>query len=211
MCCLQGCVWHSSSANSPSTKMWKRRTKTDGKIWDWNVTSEEHGGEYLCDKLVRTVSLSQCTHTPGVRVASGQRSSQNEQLHLLACSDVPRPVEATLHPSAFAPRRMPAPGPVADPCRKPMMWQEGENGAVTFQVQNMIFWVAHPGAPIYRKVGTMSDWATPGWQRIGTLGTEAQDAEDPKDDIPDKWAFYLADEVLLKAEVEPGRPEPEWF
>ena len=35
-------------------------------------------------------------------------------------------------------------------------------------------------------------------QCIGTLGTEARDAEDPKDDFPDKWAFYLADDVLLQ-------------
>ena len=133
-----------------------------------------------------------------------RRGNQNEQLHLLACTDVPRPVEATLHPSAFAPRRMPAPGPVSDPSRKQMMWQEGENGPVTFQVQNMIFWVAHPGAPIYRKQGTMSDWSAGGWRCIGTLGTEAQDAEDPKDDVPDKWAFFLADEVLLQAPEDPN-------
>ena len=44
-------------------------------------------------------------------------------------------------PSAFAPCRMPAAGgPVADPSCKHMMWQEGENGPVTFQVQNMMFW-----------------------------------------------------------------------
>ena len=148
MCCLQGCVWHSSSANSPSTKMWKRRTKTDGKIWDWNVTSEEHGGVYLCDKLVRTVSLSQCTHTPGVRVASGQRSSQNEQLHLLACSCVPRPVEATLHPSAFAPHRMPAAGgPVADPSRWCVLGVDGSHSTGSWP----------------RCVGTLPPGETPIW------------------------------------------------
>ena len=88
-----------------------------------------------------------------------------------------------------------------------MMWQEGENGAVTFQVQNMIFWVAHPGAPIYRKVGTMSNWKAGSWQCIGTLGTEAQDAEDPKDDVADKWAF-LADAVLLNAPVLAQHAQP---
>ena len=199
MCCLQGCVWHSSSANSPSTKMWKRRTKTDGKIWDWNVTSEEHGGVYLCDKLVRTVSLSQCTHTPGVRVASGQRSSQNEQLHLLACDSVPQSVEATLDPSGFAPRRSCGAGHVADPSRNQMMWQEGENGAVTFQVADHIFWVKHAGGPIFRKQGTLDTRRHGRWRPIGTLGTEAQDAEDPKNDVPDKWAFFLPDEELLGA------------
>ena len=88
------------------------------------------------------------------------------------------------------------------------MWQEGENGAVTFEVQNMIFWVAHRGAPIYRKVGTMKHWYTGDWQCIGTLGTEARDAEDPKDDFPDKWAFYLADDVLLQASIDPSYPGP---
>ena len=44
-------------------------------------------------------------------------------------------------PSVCAPCRMPATGgPVADPSCKHMMWQEGENGPVTFQVQNMMFW-----------------------------------------------------------------------
>ena len=89
-----------------------------------------------------------------------------------------------------------------------MMWQDGENGAVTFQVQNMIFWVAHPGAPIYRKVGTMSDWSAGDWHCIGTLDTEAKDAEDPKDDIADKWAFFLADDVLLQAPEDPKYAQP---
>ena len=67
--------------------------------------------------------------------------NRNEQLHLLACSCVPCPVEATLHPSVLVLHRMPAAGgPVADPSRKLMTWQEGENGPVTFQVQNMMFW-----------------------------------------------------------------------
>ena len=127
-------------------------------------------------------------------------STQNEQLHLLACDSVPRPVEATLHPSAFSPRRTNVAGSVADPHRGTMMWQDGENGAVTFQVgANMLFWVAHPGAPIYRKPGTMSMWAHGVWHCIGTLGTEAQDAEDPKNDIPAKWAFFLSDDALLQA------------
>ena len=137
-----------------------------------------------------------------------RRGSQNEQLHLLACTDVPRPVEATLHPAAFAPRRSTSPGSVQDPGRPNMMWQEGESGAVTFEVQNMIFWVAHSSGPIYRKVGTMEHWYTGDWQCIGTLGTEARDAEDPKDDFPDKWAFYLADDVLLKASIDPSYPGP---
>ena len=34
-------------------------------------------------------------------------------------------------------------------------------------------------------------------QCIGTLGTEARDAEDPKDDFPDKWAFYLANDASV--------------
>ena len=67
------------------------------------------------------------------------------------------------------------------------MWQEGKNGPITFHVQNMIFWVTRPGAPIYCKQGTMSDWSAGGWHCIGTLGTKAQDAEDPKDDVSDKW------------------------
>ena len=67
--------------------------------------------------------------------------------------------------------------------------------------------VAHPGAPIYRKAGTMSDWSAGGWQCIGTLGTEARGAQDPKDDVPDKWAFYLADEVLLRAEFDTNYPK----
>ena len=78
------------------------------------------------------------------------------------------------------------------------MWQEGENGAVTFEVQGMTFWAAHPGAPIYRKAGTMADWSAGGWQCVGPLGTEARDAEDPKGDAPDKWAFYLPDDVMLQ-------------
>ena len=90
-----------------------------------------------------------------------------------------------------------------------MMWQEGENGPVTFQVQNMIFWVAHPGAPIFRSQGTMSNWKAGMWNCIGTLGTEGVDGERPEDDIPEKWAFYLPDDVLLQAPVAPG--DPEWL
>ena len=112
-----------------------------------------------------------------------QRGQQNEQLHLLACASVPRPVEATLHPSAFAPRRSPQAGHVQDPGRPHMMWQEGENGPVTFQVQNMIFWVAHPGAPIFRSQGTMSKWKAGVWNCIGTLGTQGVDRARPEDDI----------------------------
>ena len=80
------------------------------------------------------------------------------------------------------------------------MWQEGDNGAVTFQVQDNIFWVGHAGAPIYRKKGTLSTRHYGTWRCIGTLGTEAQDAEDPKNDVPDKWAFFLPDEELLGAD-----------
>ena len=87
------------------------------------------------------------------------------------------------------------------------MWQEGSNGAVTFQVQNMIFWVAQPGAPIFRSPCTMIDWKAGMWNCIGTLGTEGVDGERPVDDILEKWAFYLPDGVLLKAPVAPGYPE----
>ena len=88
-----------------------------------------------------------------------------------------------------------------------MMWQEGSNGAVTFQVQNMIFWVAEPGGPIFRSSGTTSDWKAGMWTCIGTLGTEGKDGERPEDDIPAKWAFLLSDDVLLRAPAAPGHPE----
>jgi hypothetical protein len=87
------------------------------------------------------------------------------------------------------------------------MWQEVENGAVTFQVRNMIFWVDHPGALIFRKPGTMNDRKDGGWTCIGTLNTEEQDEEWPDDDIPAKWAFHLSDDVLLSAPAAPGHPE----
>ena len=146
---------------------------------------------------------------------------KNEQLHLLACSEVPRPVEQTLHPGCFNPRRCTTPGPVMDPGRRQMMWQEGENGAVTFQVQDHIFWQAHPGAPVWRKKGTMSDWRSSGgcqWENIGTLNTEGVDAAEPDADIPEKWAFFLSDyELLAGADTSPQAPpqgstgeEPEW-
>ena len=46
----------------------------------------------------------------------------------------------------------------------------------------------HQGAPIWRRRGTLADWqSTEPWVKIGTLGCEGQDAEDPKDDIPETW------------------------
>ena len=93
-----------------------------------------------------------------------------------------------------------------DPCRQHMMWQEGGNGPVTFQVRDMIFWVAAPGPPIFRSRGTMSEWKTGTWTCIGTLGTEERDGERSEDDIPAKWAFYLPDDALLSAPAAPGPP-----
>ncbi len=55
----------------------------------------------------------------------------------------------------------------------------------------------HPGAPVYRKRGTLADWRSGGWECIGTLGTEGRDAEKPEDDIQEKWAFLLSDKALL--------------
>ena len=55
----------------------------------------------------------------------------------------------------------------------------------------------HPGAVVYRKKGTVEDWAIGEWVSIGTLGTEGRDAEDPNDDVPESWAFLKADEILL--------------
>ena len=67
----------------------------------------------------------------------------------------------------------------------------------------MIFWVAHPGAPIYRR------WvATGDWQCIGTLGTRTFYKAD---DVPDRGAFYLADNVLLKAPIDPSYPRLAWM
>ena len=94
-----------------------------------------------------------------------------------------------------------------DPGRKTMMWQAGDNGPVVFPVQDMIFWVAAPGAPIFRSRGTMSDWKAATWTCIGTLGTEERDGERPEDDIPAKWAFYLPDDRLLHAPAAPGHSE----
>ena len=43
-----------------------------------------------------------------------------------------------------------------------------------------------------------ADWqSTEPSVKIGTLGCEGQDAEDPKDDIPETWGFLLSDDVLL--------------
>ena len=126
-------------------------------------------------------------------------STQPEQLHLLACDRVPQSVVSTLDPSGFSPRRCCEAGHVTDPSRNQKMWQEGDNGPVTFQVQDHIFWVKHAGGPIYRKTGTLDTRRHGRWRPIGTLGTEAQDAEDPKNDVPDKWAFFLSDDELLGA------------
>ena len=50
---------------------------------------------------------------------------------------------------------------------------------------------------VYRKKGTVEDWAIGEWVSIGTLGTEGRDAEDPKDYVPESWAFFKGDEILL--------------
>ena len=54
-----------------------------------------------------------------------------------------------------------------------------------------------PGAVAHRKQGTVQEWEIGEWVNIGTLGTEGSDAEDPKDDVPESWAFLKADEILL--------------
>ena len=55
----------------------------------------------------------------------------------------------------------------------------------------------HQGAVWYHKKGTVEDWDIGEWVSIGTLGTEGRDAEDPKDDVPESWAFFKGDEILL--------------
>ena len=55
----------------------------------------------------------------------------------------------------------------------------------------------HPGAVVYRKKGTVQDWAKGEWKSIGTCGTEGQDAEDPNNDVPESWAFFKSDDILL--------------
>ena len=129
-----------------------------------------------------------------------RRGKAPEQLHLLACTCAPRPVQMTIHPGAFAPRRSHA-GPVQDPGRRHMMWQEAEGGQVTFQVGQFISCQAHVGADIYRQKGTLSDWKSQGWELTGTLGTEGKGGETPEDDIPETWAALLRDEQLLEADV----------
>ena len=55
---------------------------------------------------------------------------------------------------------------MADPSRKLMTWQEGENGPVTFQVQNMMFWGvdgSHSTGSWPRCVGTLPPGETPIW------------------------------------------------
>ena len=69
-----------------------------------------------------------------------------------------------------------------------------------------------PHHPVGGKKGSHeSPFAIGLLQSIGTLGTEARDAEDPKDDFPDKWAFYLADDVLLQASIDPSYPRLAWM
>ena len=55
----------------------------------------------------------------------------------------------------------------------------------------------HPGAVVYRKKGTVEDWEIGEWVNVGTMGTEGRDAEDPKDDVPESWAFLKGDDILL--------------
>ena len=50
---------------------------------------------------------------------------------------------------------------------------------------------------VYRKKGTVHDWAKGQWKSIGTCGTEGQDAEDPDKDVPESWAFLKSDDILL--------------
>ena len=69
----------------------------------------------------------------------GRRGTNPEKLHLLACSRVPAPVEAMVRLGAFVPRKGSA-GPVQDPGRPTMMWQQAEAGAVMWQVEDRIFW-----------------------------------------------------------------------
>ena len=64
---------------------------------------------------------------------------QQEQLHLLACSRVPPAVQLTVHPASFSVRRGIA-GWVQDPGRRHMMWQEAENGPITFQAGELVFY-----------------------------------------------------------------------
>ena len=64
---------------------------------------------------------------------------QQEQLHLLACCRVPTAVQLTVHPASFSPRRATA-GWVQDPGRRHMMWQEAENGPITFQASDSVFY-----------------------------------------------------------------------
>ena len=123
-----------------------------------------------------------------------------EQLHMLACKTVPKAVRRILHPGAFQPRRR-HPGWVQDPGRNSHIWQESENGTCTWKVQEMVFQQQHPGAHIFRRMGTMEQWAEldTQWEDIGTLGTEGRVAEDPTDDEPETWGWTLPDAVLSTA------------
>ena len=65
---------------------------------------------------------------------------------------------------------------------------------------------AHQGGAIFRRPGSLvRDWdnTMAVWEKIGTLGCEGKDAEDPKDDIPETWGFSLSDETLLEG-ATPG-------
>jgi hypothetical protein len=57
------------------------------------------------------------------------------------------------------------------------------------------------GADIWRQRGTVKDHNNhhAAWTNIGTLGTEGRDGETPQADVPESWAFLLADDVLLRA------------
>ena len=108
------------------------------------------------------------------------RNGGVEKLHMLACKTVPKAVRMLLHPGAFQPRKNQA-GWTQDPGRREMIWQERENGACTWAVEDMVFRQDHPGAHIFRRIGTVEQWdqRDPAWEDIGTLGTEGQVAEDP--------------------------------
>ena len=57
---------------------------------------------------------------------------------------------------------------------------------------------ACPGGDIYRKPGTLSDWNSQvEWTRLGPLGCEGKDAENPHEDVAESWGFCLSDETLL--------------
>ena len=79
-----------------------------------------------------------------------------------------------------------------------------ENGLVTIQVQNMIFWVAQPGVPVYRPQGTMSDWSAGGWHCIGLAGPGRGGSQGCR---PGHVAISSSDEVLLQAPEDVNYPQ----